>query len=169
MINHTRIIPGFLDGASYIQRLIIISGTFILKDKPQLLSYYEALQVDQVKDNPVKTEAEDSKNWELIAPVIEIHGDSFAPKVFNEYMEVWGRISFENILIKYYHFTIVCFVENVFFYFLNFKMKIPHTIADSSKLSFAEICCYREDEHGRKTMEKVPNRATVLFNNPEVM
>ena len=47
-------------------------------------------------------------------------------------------------------------------------MKVPHNISDKSRLSFAEVCCYREDEHGRKTMEKVPNRATVLFNNPEV-
>ena len=52
--------------------------------------------------------------------------------------------------------------------FLNFKMKVPHNISDNSKLSFAEVCCYREDEHGRKTVEKVPNRATVLFNNPGV-
>ena len=47
-------------------------------------------------------------------------------------------------------------------------MKVPHNISDKRKLSFAEICCYREDEHGRKTVEKVPNRATVLFNNPGV-
>ena len=70
-----------------------------MKDKPQLLDYFKAVNLEQVKHNPMKTEAEYSKDWELIAPVIEIHGDSFAPKMFKEYMEVWRRTTFENIFV----------------------------------------------------------------------
>ena len=66
-----------------------------MNDKPQLLSHFKALNLEQVQDNRTKREAEDSKDWKLIAPVIEIHGDSFAPKVFKEYMEVWNRTIFE--------------------------------------------------------------------------
>ena len=99
----------FLDEVSCVT-CVTISGTFILKDKPQLLGYFKALHSEQVKHNPMETEAEHSKDWELIAPVIEIHGDSFAPKMFKEYMEVWIRTTFDI----FFRFTIVCFVENIF-------------------------------------------------------
>ena len=77
-----------------------------MKDKPQLLSYFKALHLEQVKHNPMETEAEHSKDWGLIAPVIEIHGDSFAPKMFKEYMEVWRRTTFD-IFFSFYN-SLLC-------------------------------------------------------------